>query len=213
MALAASVAGDYDFLLWLNDDVVLDPGALSRLLGTYRSLAGSGDNVLVVGGVRDPLTGAVTYSGVQRRSAWRRTHFTTISPSDRPLPAETMHGNLVLVPYAVVERIGQIDGSFCHGMADFDYGLRARAHGCAIWVAPGTMGTCAPNLGARDWANPALPIRRRLRLIREPKGLPPSSWLRFTRRHAGPLWPVYWVSPNARLVIGWVLARIRMGGP
>ncbi|GAB2866612.1 hypothetical protein GCM10027074_37530 [Streptomyces deserti] len=210
MALAASAAGDYHFLLWLNDDVTLDPGALSCLLRTHASLSGSdkGD-LIVVGGVRDPHTGAVTYSGVHRRSRLRPVHFTMVAPADRPVRAETMNGNLVLIPRPVVQRVGQIDTGFSHGLADFDYGLRAGRLGCAVWVAPGTLGTCARNPTAGNWTDPALPVRQRLRLACAPKGLPPGSWLRFTRRHAGPVWPVYWLSPYARLLAGAALVRMR----
>ncbi|MFD8004209.1 glycosyltransferase family 2 protein [Streptomyces mirabilis] len=209
MALAASAAVDYDFLLWLNDDVVLGPGALTRLLATHRALAGSGQDPLIVGALRDPLTGAVTYSGVVRQSMLRPTHFTKVAPAHRPVAVDTMNGNLVLVPRNVVERVGQIDGKFHHGMADFDYGLRARALGCAVWVAPGTLGTCAGNSAAGSHMDLTLSVWERLRLMRTPKGLPPSSWLRFTRRHAGPLWPAYWLWPYLRLVVGGMLVRNR----
>ncbi|MGW1882569.1 glycosyltransferase family 2 protein [Streptomyces sp. NPDC001970] len=210
MALAASAAGDYDFLLWLNDDVILDPGALSRLLGTYRSLAATaeGDRI-VVGGLRDPHSGTVTYSGVHRLSRLRPVHFATLAPTDRPVRAETMNGNLVLIPRPVVQRVGQIDPGFSHGLADFDYGLRARRLGCAIWVAAGTLGTCARNSAAGTWTDPALPFLKRMHTMCSPKGLPPGSWLRFTRRHAGSMWPVYWLSPYARLLGGVTLVRIR----
>ncbi|MEU0247125.1 glycosyltransferase family 2 protein [Streptomyces sp. NPDC006235] len=212
MALAASAAGDYDFLLWLNDDVTLDPGALSGLLRTHESLSGSGEcDVIVVGGLRDPHTGAVTYSGVHRRSRLRPVHFTTIAPAERPVRAETMNGNLVLIPRPVAERVGQIDAGFSHGLADFDYGLRAGRLGCAVWVAAGTLGTCARNPTAGSWTDPALTVRQRIRLAWAPKGLPPGSWLRFTRRHAGPVWPLYWLSPYARLLAGAALPRM-LGG-
>jgi GT2 family glycosyltransferase len=212
MALAASAADDYDFLLWLNDDVVLDPGALSHLLGAYRSLSGSetGDEI-VVGSLRDPHSGAVTYSGVHRRSRLRPVAFSPVAVARRPVQAETMNGNLVLVPRSVVERVGHIDAGFSHGLADFDYGLRARSLGCAIWVAPGTLGTCRRNSAQGRWDDPALPIRERLCLMRDPKGLPPGSWLRFTRRHAGPMWPMYWLSPYVQLLAGAPLTQIRHG--
>ncbi|GGT30260.1 hypothetical protein GCM10010271_37890 [Streptomyces kurssanovii] len=215
MALAASAAGDYDFLLWLNDDVILDPGALSQLLETYDSLADSSGckapHTIVAGGLRDPRTDAVTYSGVQRHSRWRPMSFRTVDPANRPVRVETINGNLVLVPRSVVGRVGQIDGGFRHGLADFDYGLRANSHGCAVWVAPGTLGTCARNSGKGQWTDSALPVRERLRLMCSPKGLPPDSWLRFTRRHAGRMWPVYWLSPYARLLAGAVPVRPRRG--
>ncbi|WP_234542736.1 glycosyltransferase family 2 protein [Streptomyces shenzhenensis] len=213
MALAASAAVDYDFLLWLNDDVVLDPGALTRLLATHRALVGSGQDPLVAGALRDPLTGAVTYSGVVRQSLLRPTRFTRVAPAHRPLLVDTMNGNLVLVPRSVVERVGQIDGKFEHGMADFDYGLRARALDCAVWVAPGTLGTCAGNSVAGSYMDLTLSVWERLRLMRTPKGLPPRSWLRFTRRHAGPLWPAYWLWPYLRLAVGGMLVQSRRRVP
>lgn len=201
MAVAEAAAPACDFFLWLNDDVVLDADAVSRLLTTYRELAEAHQEVIVVGAVRDPSTGAVTYSGVRRTSRLHPMRFTPVVPGDTPVPADTMHGNVVLVPRQVVERVGPIDGSFAHGMADFDYGLRAGALGVRIRVAPGTMGTCARNPAAAH-ADPALPLRVRWKLIRSPKGLPPGSWGRFTRRHAGPMWPVYWLLPYARLLLG-----------
>ncbi|GAA2764848.1 hypothetical protein GCM10010103_38890 [Streptomyces paradoxus] len=212
MALAASAAGDYDYLLWLNDDVLLDPGALSQLLETHRSLSRSeaGDSI-AVGALRDPRTGAVTYSGMHRRSCLRPVSFTKVAPAGRPVQAETMNGNLVLIPRSVVKRVGEIDADFSHGLADFDYGLRAGYLGCAIWIVPGTLGTCPRNPTEGDWTDPALSLRKRLRLMCAPKGLPPASWLRFTRRHAGPMWPVWFVSPYVRLFATGGLDRVRRG--
>ncbi|WP_433450413.1 glycosyltransferase family 2 protein [Streptomyces sp. CA-142005] len=200
MAVAEAAAPAYDFFLWLNDDVVLDDGALSQLLTTYRALAEVQEEVIVVGAVRDPSSGTVTYSGVRRNSRLHPMRFDPVVPGDTPVPADTMHGNVVLVPRSVVARVGPIDGGFGHGMADFDYGLRARALGVRIWVAPGTVGTCARN-PAPAHADSSLPFRARWKLIRSPKGLPPGSWRRFTRRHAGPMWPVFWLLPYARLLI------------
>lgn len=206
MAMAEAAARDYDFLLWLNDDVVLDSGALARLLDTHRSLAGPERKVLVVGALRDATSGALTYSGVTRCSRIRPMRFNRVVPATTPVPADTMNGNLVLVPRSVVEHIGPIDAAFSHGMADFDYGLRAGALGCEVWVAPGTLGTCARNPPLQEWSNRSTPVGTRWRLMRSPKGLPPRSWLRFTRRHAGPMWPAYWVFPYVRFLARALLA-------
>jgi hypothetical protein len=35
----------------------------------------------------------------------------------------------------------------------------------------------------------------------QPKGLPPQEWSVFARRHAGVLWPIYWLLPYMRLFI------------
>lgn len=196
LALAHAVAGNYDYYLWINDDTHLDDGALARLLRTDTALAERGAGpAITVGSTRDPDTGALTYGGVRRRDHGRPLHFTLIPPGTEPVAAETMNGNCVLVPRAVVERVGNLDEVYTHGIGDFDYGLRARRAGCGVFVAPGTVGTCA-----RNPADTPLPMRQELRRLVSPKGLPPREWATFARRWAGPAWPFYALGPYVRLV-------------
>ena len=65
MALAerSADARGADYVLWLNDDVTLDEDAVERLL----TVACASRRRSVVGAVRDPRTGEMTYSGVRRR--------------------------------------------------------------------------------------------------------------------------------------------------
>lgn len=194
MALQRAFADDHDRYLWLNDDIQLDDGAVATLLTTASTLRERGEPAaIVVGSMRDPDTGVVTYGGRHRPSRIRRSRFAVLQPHpSAPTPSETMNGNLVLVPRAVVERIGNVDPGFRQQWGDQDYGLRARAAGCTVWVAPGTLGTCA--------RNPA-PVYGRGSVIEELRGLgavkalPPRDWARFNRRWAGPAWPVFWASP------------------
>ena len=87
LAERTAVADRPDHLLWLNDDVVLDPDALERLLRT----AGSRPEAIVVGAVRDPDTGEVTYSGVNR-SWWHPLRTQLVLPGEQPLDADTLNG-------------------------------------------------------------------------------------------------------------------------
>lgn len=185
-----------DFYLWLNDDTVLDGDALGRLLACHDDLAGGAGPAprIVVGSTRDPVDGRPTYGGVRRASARRPLAFDRVDPADRPLPVDTMNGNVVLVPADVAEVVGNLDPGFTHGMGDFDYGLRARARGVEVWLAPGTHGSCARNPAQP----PARSVREAWRRLTGPKGLPLREWTRFARRHAGPLWPVYAASPYLR---------------
>jgi GT2 family glycosyltransferase len=204
-ALAAAMAGDYDYYLWLNDDTRLDDGALAVLLDTERALRRDGDGpVIVAGSTRHPDTGELTYGGVVRPSRWRRLHWELVAPAARPLPCETMNGNAVLVPRAVVDRVGNIDGRFSHAMGDYDYGLRARRAGCSVWVAPGTVGTCASHPRRRSDTQPLTSEWRRLWSTKE---LSPRSWAVFARRWAGRLWPLYWASPYLRRAARLALER------
>ena len=93
-------------------------------------------------------------------------------------------------------------------MGDFDYGLRARAAGCEVWLAPGTIGTCASHPQRRtDLA----PLRQEMGRLWSVKELSPRPWLVFTRRWGGRLWPLYWASPYLRRGVGLILQRTPVG--
>jgi GT2 family glycosyltransferase len=201
LAFGEALKGDHDFYLWLNDDTLLDSGALAALLRTHEAVrAAAGAEVIVTGTTRSPDDGRPTYGGVERRSRLRRTRFSLVVPGDIPVECETMNGNCVLVPRQVAERVGNLDGAFVHGMGDFDYGLRARAAGFSVWVMPGFVGFCGKNPLLGTFYDGSLPVRERWRRMHSPKGLPPGEWKVFCRRHAGPFWPIFFLWPYVRVL-------------
>lgn len=173
---AVTDSAEADVLLWLNDDVTLDEDALRRLLATHRERP----DAIVVGAVRDPDSGDTTYTGLDR-SGWHPLSFTPVSPSPTDLvAADTFNGNVVLIPVSAQRSIGPIDGAFSHALADIDYGLRAGQSGVDIFVAPGTVGTCA-----RNPALPRLPLLQDWERFRGAKGgSNKASTTRFLTRHA-----------------------------
>jgi GT2 family glycosyltransferase/glycosyltransferase involved in cell wall biosynthesis len=203
LAFTRAVPTRPDYLLWLNDDVVLDPDALKRLLATYATLcAGRQPLSIVAGSARDPQTGATTYGGVRRTSLLRRMAFAQVAPTDTPQSCDTMNGNVVLVPRSVYSVVGNIDERFTHAMGDLDYGLRARSAGCHVFLAPGHVGTCSVNPLAGTFRDATLSRHERLSRVASPKGLPLAEWAAFCRRHGGPLWPALALSPYVRLMAG-----------
>lgn len=203
-AFAAALREDFDFYLWLNDDTVLDGDALDRLFGTYR--AAGAEKTIVAGSTRDANTGELTYGGAVRSSRFHPLKFRLLEPADHPLRCDTVNGNVVLIPRAVAAVTGNLR-QFRHAMADYDYGLRARAAGCSIYLAPGTVGTCSRNADSGTFRDARLPLGRRWQQLMSDKGLPPGDYLRYARRHAGPLWPLYWAMPYFRIVLDSVLRR------
>jgi GT2 family glycosyltransferase len=205
-AFGAAIGRGYDHYLWMNDDTELDEGALALLLDTERRLRERGEGpVIVAGSTRHPDGGELTYGGQVRPHRWRQMRWELVPPGDQPLPVETMNGNIVLVPRGVVERVGNIDPAFVQQMGDFDYGLRARTAGCSVWIAPGVLGTCASHPLRRPGEEPLTREWARLWSVKE---LSPRPWAVFTRRWAGRLWPLYWLSPYLRR--GYRLARARL---
>jgi len=137
-----------------------------------------------------------------------------VTPLAEPQRLDTFDGNIVLVSAGAARALGNLDPAFEHAMGDTDYGLRAGRLGVECWLAPGTHGRCDDNPAVGTYADPALPWRTRWRLMLGRRGLPPRSWWRFTRRHAGLLWPAYLVWPYLRLAVaGLGLRRAGSGMP
>lgn len=199
-----AVDGNPDFQLWLNDDVGLDDDGLARMVEAHdRWRERTGRSAIVVGATRDPAhppSATVASYGGARRSGFHPFRLRRLSLADHPQPCDTMNGNAVLVPGAAARSLGGIDPVFIgvQGMADTDYGLRARALGQPIIVAPGSVGTCAPNGAPPPWRDSALGWRQRIAALWGPKGYPWPAWSRFVRRHGGPLWPLWLAMPYAR---------------
>ena len=127
VAERVAVAEDPDYLLWLNDDVILDPGALTKLIQTESLGPGA---CIAVGALRDPATGELTYSGLRRRGL-HPLRMDRVAPADEPVEIDTFNGNVVLVPHSARRKIGPIDGAMGHAAADLDYGFRAKRCGGA----------------------------------------------------------------------------------
>ncbi|THA30040.1 glycosyltransferase [Streptomyces sp. A1547] len=192
----------WEYQLWLNDDVVLDRDALAVLLDTVRAVR---PGAVVVGAVRARNGAHTTYSGRSGRA------LTLVEPTGRPEPCDTYNGNVVLLPRAVHERIGDIDKVFRHGMGDYDHGFRARRAGIPAYVSPRHVGSCdrnPPDTGSRE---PGIGVREALRRVTSQRELPPRQWWVYCRRHAWPWAPLLMVSPYLKTVAR-ALAGRRVGG-
>ncbi len=200
-AFEAALRLGFDDYLWLNDDTMLQPDALARLLASRaRVRATAGADVLLVGSTIDAATGQVTYGGERRPSKWRPMRVERVQPGPVPQQCDSMTGNIVLVSAAVAQRVGNVDPVFEHSMGDTDYALRARGLGVQVWVDAGVHGTCSDNPARGTWVDATQTLAHRWRDMMTRKGLPWRSWLALTRRHAGPLWPIHFVLPYAKVV-------------
>lgn len=197
--LEVASAARPDYVLWLNDDVTLEQDAFDTLL---RSSPDPEQKTIAAGAVCLPGTDAVSYSGVRTRTSWRQTAFDMVPPSAPDRRADTTNGNVVLVPRAAYEAVGGFDPVFRHGIADYDYGLRAtRDHGCSLVVTDRFVGTCSRNSPEGTFSDASLSLRARWTAVRSPKGLPPREWAHFQRRHGGPTWPIATMSPYVHLLL------------
>jgi GT2 family glycosyltransferase len=188
IAMQSAMKTEFDFMLWLNDDVTLKPNAIERLLSAYRETSTLIHLPVIVGATENPDTGAMSYGGFKRRNRWQPSQLDRIEPDSTEVRhCDTLNGNCVLVPAEVVERVGLIDPIFVHQLGDIDYGYRVASAGGTVLLAPGFIGACAPNIGPPAWRARPMGLRAKLKILASPRGLPAKPWLTFMWRHGGPI--------------------------
>lgn len=180
-----------DFLLWANDDVLLDDDAFARLAAEAAERSPD-DEFIRVGAMR-AAGGAISYSGLRLRGR-RPGAYTVIDPAGGSRAIDSFHGNLVLVSRGAYRRTGGIDARYSHAYGDLDYGLRARAAGVNLRLMPGTFGVCELNSIAGTWQDPTLGRARRVGLLLHRKAFPWRDHLRYSLRHGGRLGPLYFLA-------------------
>lgn len=200
LATEQAAVTDPDFMLWLNDDVRLDAGAVALLQTTWRELAAHEAPPVIVGSCRAGDGPMVSYGGL-RRTGRHPARLERLNPGSEPQRCDTFEGNCVLISRDVFSRLGP-PKKFRHAMADTDYGYRAWRAGCSVWLTAGTIGCCPPQRAGSLWRQPAVPLGRRWRAICGSKGLPPLDWMRFLRAHAGWRWPFYWLATYLQALRG-----------
>jgi len=143
-----------DYVFWLNDDTLPDDGALATLLETSRQSGGIAGGVSFLPGETAPAYGGL------------RKTFRELAPLENPgtatVPADALHGNLVVIPARVIQRIGYPDEQgLPHALGDLDYTMRARRAGVAVQLVGRARAAAQPNLSLnyRSWLLSDVPVR------------------------------------------------------
>lgn len=154
-----------DYFLWLNDDTLLLPDALERLLEASRKVM---DNALIVGSTYG-FAKELTYGGRQNN----RKH-TIIEPDEKEMKkCQTFNGNIVLIPMHIFHVLGFNDAYFRHSFGDIEYGLRANKKGVDCYIAPGFYGFCERNNPIPIFRRKNYSLLQRLKLLYSPLGFNP----------------------------------------
>lgn len=166
--------GDYDFYLWLNDDIELKNFSLEEMFSCYDL---SGGDCIVSGLIGSPDESSVIYGG---SSANKKI----LGESTLPQEITFLNGNAVLVPASVVNKIGILDPFYHHDLGDVDYGLLAQRNGIKVVTTRKiiAIGTPNPQCRIRKWG---VSIFKRFKKLNSPLGSP--LWINyyFRRKNYG----------------------------
>lgn len=174
---------DYDYYLWLNDDVILHEYWLDELLGCYEI---SGVRSIICGLVESIDRSRILYGGFN--SSKEMIQFNGMTNT-----IKFMNGNVVLVPKEVFKLVGNLDPAFHHDLGDVDYGLRAIAKDIKVLSTRRPIAIGNPNTINRERLH-AVSVFKRFKKLYSPLGSPPALNFIFRKRHFGVISAsLYWM--------------------
>jgi len=180
----ASQANDFDFYLWLNDDLELNNDSFMILFNNYKKL----DNTRsILCGSSESKDHVITYSGFLSGIRER------IIPNGKIQECDYFNGNFVLIPKSVFIEVGMLDNIFHHSKGDFDYGLRSKALGINSYVTSSVIGYCERHDVLPIWCNPKYNLFRRIACFYTPLGADPFKNFIYENRHFGLLLALFHV--------------------
>lgn len=173
-AWTEAVKGEYDYYLWLNDDIELYPFFLDELLECIKQ---KGQESIVSGVIESMDKEKILYGGSDSNKK-------LILPNGVPQPITFMNGNVVLVPKEVVEKIGIIDPILHHDLGDVDYGLTAIKNGISVYATRKAIAGGYANhyCRVRKWNST---IGKRFKRLYSPLGSDPRINFYFRKKHFG----------------------------
>lgn len=173
----------YDVYLLINDDVVLHPGFLMNLIKAEEySLAVTGKVGIFSGATVEGETGRVTYGGSRIKNNLIVVRLQMLTPGVQPQRCDITNANVLWISKNVVEKIGIFDHRYTHGIADYDYSLKARKNQFPVMLAPGVCGVCNDDHG-KNWRSNQYSLKERIAYLKSPKGLAYDEYLYYIGKH------------------------------
>ncbi len=172
-----------NFYLLLNDDTILTKDAVSVMLKYYSNASyKTSKPAICIGSTVDLATGQNSYGGRKLTSTlyWNAGYF-MFSETDYQ-SCDVANANILMVPQQIVDKIGILSDAFTHGIADYDYTLKAKKAGFDLIVAPGYLGRCINDHG-NNWKSANTTLKERIAYLKSPKGLAYKEYLGFIKYH------------------------------
>lgn len=166
-----------DYYLLINDDTILTNDAIKRLIKVEQSIK---KPAICVGSTKDTINDKISYGGRKLRNA-KGPKSRLVFSKNEILECDLGNANIMLVPHQIVKEIGILSEDYTHGIADYDYTLRAKREGFPVVIAPGILGSCTDDHG-NNWQSSSTTLSNRIKFLYSPKGLAYKEYLIFIKR-------------------------------
>ncbi len=200
--------GEFDYYLLLNDDTVLFNNAFNGLLKDFQSLP-SKESIIVgsTQGKNARLENNFTYGGKILLNKYNSKSKFVLPNKKTPQICHLGNANIMLIPNLVIKRIGFLSTQFTHGIADYEYTLRARKNKINSYISSDYLGIC--HIGDNQiytWKSTTKStLKERIDYLHSVKGLAYKEYMIYIKKYfpyyypqsfimlwAKTLFPVFW---------------------
>ena len=133
-----------------------------------------GKQGIYIGSTEDLQTGMVSYGGNTIEKG-------RLVPNGEYQVCTMGNANIMMVSYACYQELGNLCDKYTHGLADYDYTLRAVENNIPVIITPTYCGTCS-NDHSHPWLSQKRSLKERIKFLYSPKGLAYKERLYFNKR-------------------------------
>ncbi|WP_282112645.1 glycosyltransferase family 2 protein [Maribacter stanieri] len=169
-----------DYYLLLNDDTIVFKDTITRLLSDLKSV--EDPKSIIVGPTLDPETKKISYGGHKLLNKLTFKSEMVVPNNEFPLQCELGNANIMLVPKEVYKEIGSLTENYTHGIADFDYTLKALKKGIKTYISSRYCGYCTNDHGV-NWLPQDSNLKERIAYLYSPTGLSYKEYIQFVKVH------------------------------
>ncbi|WP_299325053.1 glycosyltransferase [uncultured Maribacter sp.] len=196
-----AVKEDYDAYLLLNDDTFVYTNMFTQLLDTHSySLDKYGMGGIYLGSTKDLETGLLSYGGAKLTNKFL-FKYQFVEPNGKIQNCELGNANIMMVSKDVVSKIGILSEGYVHGVADYDYTLKAVAKNIPVLICKEYCGTCTDDHSDIYLSFPTKNFKERLKLLKSPLALDFGSNLNLMKRHFPLRVPFVLISAGFKLLL------------
>jgi len=188
---ALKAKSKFNYYLLINDDTFLFKNALKSIFDDKNSVA---DNAILVGSIKDPVTGKFSYGGRRLRNRYNIASVEVIPNNLSPQLCDLGNGNFMLISAKVVDKVGILSDQYTHGFADFEYTTKAKKAGIPSYISSSYLGECVNDFDPRTKKLNTVSLKKRIEYLYSVKGLSYKEYLHFIRSYFPLYLPQAWLS-------------------
>lgn len=178
-----ALKGEYDAYLLLNDDTNLFSEVFSQLLEAHHYCLEKYDTGGVyIGSTKDTQTQNISYGGAKLTNKFLFKYH-LLPPNGEFQKCELGNANIMLVTKEAVSKIGILSEGYTHGVADYDYTLKAVSKNIPVLITKDYCGTCTDDHADVYLTFEKTTFKERLAILKNPLKLDFKSNFNLMLRH------------------------------